>query len=203
MSTGVYIAMKSAFLGADVVTAFLHRLRAEADRALRRFETEIRDALARFSWYIYRVNTPAMRDLFMVPHNYFRMPEALLSLYPATCSIIRRFAPGCCSSGPHSISRASSCGKHDRWQHGRQRVPAKHAFRPFQQPGNRVSGGSVNTARPPRRHDHPLGAGTQLQYRRETISHCRGHPSTGMGCDVFQHRLATIAEAGCLHRGNL
>ena len=39
-STGVYIAMKSAFLGADVVTAFLHRPGAEADRALRRFETE-------------------------------------------------------------------------------------------------------------------------------------------------------------------
>ena len=79
-STGVYIAMKSAFLGADVVTAFLHRPGAEADRALRRFETEIRDALARFSWYIYRVNTPAMRDLFMAPRNYFRMQEALLSL---------------------------------------------------------------------------------------------------------------------------
>jgi flavin-dependent dehydrogenase len=79
-STGVYIAMKSAFLGADVVTAFLHQPGAEADRALRRFETEIRDALARFSWYIYRVNTPAMRDLFMAPRNYFRMQEALLSL---------------------------------------------------------------------------------------------------------------------------
>jgi flavin-dependent dehydrogenase len=79
-STGVYIAMKSAFLGADVVTAFLHRPGADADRARRRFETEIRDALARFSWYIYRVNTPAMRDLFMAPRNYFRMQEALLSL---------------------------------------------------------------------------------------------------------------------------
>ena len=63
-----------------MVTAFLHRPGAEADRALRRFETEIRDALARFSWYIYRVNTPAMRDLFMAPRNYFRMQEALLSL---------------------------------------------------------------------------------------------------------------------------
>ena len=79
-STGVYIAMKSAFLGADVVTAFLHRPGAVADRAMRHFETEIRAALGRFSWYIYRVNTPAMRDLFMAPRNYFRMQEALLSL---------------------------------------------------------------------------------------------------------------------------
>jgi flavin-dependent dehydrogenase len=79
-STGVYLAMKSAFLGADVVTASLHQPAAEATRALRRFETEMRDALATFSWYIYRVNTPAMRDLFMAPRNYFRMQEAMLSL---------------------------------------------------------------------------------------------------------------------------
>jgi flavin-dependent dehydrogenase len=79
-STGVYIAMKSAFLGADVVTASLRRPAAEAERARRRFEREVHDALARFSWYIYRVNTPAMRDLFMAPRNFFRMQEALLAL---------------------------------------------------------------------------------------------------------------------------
>jgi flavin-dependent dehydrogenase len=79
-STGVFIAMKSAVLGADAVTACLHQPRAEADRAQRRFETEVRAALARFSWYIYRINTPAMRDLFMAPRNYFRMQEAMLSL---------------------------------------------------------------------------------------------------------------------------
>jgi flavin-dependent dehydrogenase len=79
-STGVFLAMKSAFLGADVVSASLHKSGAEADRALRRFETEMRSALDRFSWYIYRVNTPAMRDLFMAPRNYFRLQEAMLSL---------------------------------------------------------------------------------------------------------------------------
>lgn len=79
-SSGVYLAMKSAFLGADAVTACLHQRGAEADRALRHFETEMRGALARFSWYIYRVNTPAMRDLFMAPHNFFRIQEAMLSL---------------------------------------------------------------------------------------------------------------------------
>jgi flavin-dependent dehydrogenase len=79
-STGVYLAMKSAFLGADVVSASLHRSAAEAKRELRRFETEMNAAIARFSWYIYRVNTPAMRDLFMAPRNVFRMQEAMLSL---------------------------------------------------------------------------------------------------------------------------
>ncbi|HEY4043357.1 MAG TPA: NAD(P)/FAD-dependent oxidoreductase [Rhodopila sp.] len=79
-STGVFLAMKSAFLAVDAVTACLHQPGAAADRALRRFEAQVEDALARFSWYIYRINTRAMRDLFMAPRNLFRMQEALLSL---------------------------------------------------------------------------------------------------------------------------
>ena len=79
-STGVYLAMKSAFLGVDAVQACLHRPGAEAVRARQRFEAEIRKALARFSWYIYRVNRPAMRDLFMGPRSYFRIDEAMLSM---------------------------------------------------------------------------------------------------------------------------
>jgi flavin-dependent dehydrogenase len=79
-SSGVLLAMKSAFLGADAVTACLHGTRAEATRALRRFETTVAGALDRFSWYIYRVNTRAMRNLFMSPGNPFRMREAVLSL---------------------------------------------------------------------------------------------------------------------------
>ncbi len=79
-SSGVYLAMKGAFLAVEPVLACLHRPGAEANRALRRFEAEVNGALARFSWYIYRINTPAMRDLFMEPRNYFRMREAVLSL---------------------------------------------------------------------------------------------------------------------------
>src|SRR6185312_16685840 len=70
-STGVFLAMKSAFLGADAVTARLHKSPAEADHAVRRFEKDMRKALDTFSWYIYRVNTPVMRDLCMAPRNYF------------------------------------------------------------------------------------------------------------------------------------
>jgi len=79
-STGVYLAMKGAFLAADVVTAQLHQPAAEADRALRRFEAQVREALDTFSWYIYRINSPAMRELFMAPRNVLRMQEAVLSL---------------------------------------------------------------------------------------------------------------------------
>ena len=79
-STGVYLAMKSAFLGADAVSACLHQSGPLAARARRGFEADMRDALARFSWYIYRINRPAMRDLFMAPRNPFRVQEAMLSL---------------------------------------------------------------------------------------------------------------------------
>jgi flavin-dependent dehydrogenase len=79
-STGVYLAMKSAFLGAEAVSAHLHQPRPVAERASRKFESEMLDALARFSWYIYRINSPAMRDLVMAPRNWFRMQEAMMSL---------------------------------------------------------------------------------------------------------------------------
>lgn len=78
-STGVYLAMKSAFLGADAVAACLDKPR-QAARALRRFERETRRGLASFSWYIYRVQRPAIRDMFMAPHKTPRLEEAVLSL---------------------------------------------------------------------------------------------------------------------------
>ena len=61
-----------------------HRLPApipgEAERALRHFDNEVRRALDRFSWFIYRINTPAIRELFMRPGNPLRMREAVLAL---------------------------------------------------------------------------------------------------------------------------
>jgi hypothetical protein len=33
-----------------------------------------------FSWFIYRVTNPTMRNLFMGPRNLLRMQEALLSV---------------------------------------------------------------------------------------------------------------------------
>jgi flavin-dependent dehydrogenase len=78
-STGVYIAMKSAFMGADVVTSCLHQP-AQSARALKRFDREVRLALTRFSWYIYRITRPAMRDLFMSHGERFRITAAVLAL---------------------------------------------------------------------------------------------------------------------------
>jgi flavin-dependent dehydrogenase len=78
-STGVYIAMTSAFKAADAVATAL-RQPAHAARALARFEADIHRALGRFSWFIYRMNRPEIRDLFMNPRNLFRLQEAMLSL---------------------------------------------------------------------------------------------------------------------------
>lgn len=79
-SSGVYLAMKGGFLAADVVSACLHKPARQAERAKRDYEVAVAASLRRFSWYIYRMTRPAMRDLIMAPRNVFRVQEALLSL---------------------------------------------------------------------------------------------------------------------------
>jgi flavin-dependent dehydrogenase len=78
-STGVYLAMNSAFHGADTVDTCL-REPQRAAQALKRFDAEIRRGIDTFSWYIYRATAPAFRGLFMSPNNKFRVVEALVSL---------------------------------------------------------------------------------------------------------------------------
>jgi flavin-dependent dehydrogenase len=78
-SSGVYLAMNSAFAGADAVETCL-REPARAGAALKRFDAVMRKGPREFSWFIYRVTNPTMRDLFMAPRNVMRVKEALLSL---------------------------------------------------------------------------------------------------------------------------
>lgn len=78
-STGVYLAMHGAFLGADAVATCLDEP-ARARQAMKFFEKEVRSALGRFSWFIYRITRPAIRSLFMTPRNYLRAEEAVLAL---------------------------------------------------------------------------------------------------------------------------
>jgi flavin-dependent dehydrogenase len=78
-STGVYLAMNSGFLAADAVETCLDRPEM-ATEALKHFEETVKASLARFSWFIYRITSPAIRSLFMAPRNYFRIEEAVLSL---------------------------------------------------------------------------------------------------------------------------
>jgi flavin-dependent dehydrogenase len=78
-STGVYLAMNSAFVGAAAVATCLDRPQ-QAAGALRRFEHQVRGGLESFKWFIYRLTTPSLRDLFVSPKNVFRVQEAVLSL---------------------------------------------------------------------------------------------------------------------------
>jgi flavin-dependent dehydrogenase len=78
-STGVYLAMTTAFWGADAVETCLAAPR-RAQRVLKHYDTATRKVLGGFTWFIYRIREPAMRNLFMSPRNIFRVEEAVLSL---------------------------------------------------------------------------------------------------------------------------
>ena len=78
-SSGVYLAMQSGFVGVDVVETTLDRPRRAA-AARRRFDRIMRHGPREFSWFIFRVSSPTMREFFMGPQNPFRVKEALISL---------------------------------------------------------------------------------------------------------------------------
>jgi flavin-dependent dehydrogenase len=78
-SSGVMLAMNGGRAAADAI----HACRTQPERAasaLRQFDRIMRHGPKEFSWFIYRVTNPAMRELFLGPRNALRMEEALLSL---------------------------------------------------------------------------------------------------------------------------
>jgi flavin-dependent dehydrogenase len=78
-SSGVMLAMQGGFAAADAVTTCL-REPAKAGAALRQFDKLVRMGPREFSWFIYRITNPIMRDMLMAPSNVFRVKEALLSM---------------------------------------------------------------------------------------------------------------------------
>jgi 2-polyprenyl-6-methoxyphenol hydroxylase-like FAD-dependent oxidoreductase len=78
-SSGVMLAMQSAFAGAQAIDCALSEP-ARAPAALAQFDRDVRHGPREFSWFIYRMTSPTMRNLFMGPRNPLRMKEALLSL---------------------------------------------------------------------------------------------------------------------------
>lgn len=78
-SSGVMLAMQGGFVGAETVDTCL-REPARAAAALAHFDRLTRLGPKEFSWFIYRVTTPTMRDMFMGPRNVWRAKEALLSM---------------------------------------------------------------------------------------------------------------------------
>ena len=78
-SSGVYLAMNSAKLGAGVVDEVL-KDPARARALYREFDRTIRRGVSTFSWLIYRMTSPVIRKLFMAPRNVFGVQSAVVSL---------------------------------------------------------------------------------------------------------------------------
>jgi flavin-dependent dehydrogenase len=79
-SSGVMLAMNSAFSGVEVVEARLAGDAAAEAKARRRFEHVMKHGPKEFSWFIYRVTNPTLRELFMAPSDRLDMKKALLSV---------------------------------------------------------------------------------------------------------------------------
>jgi flavin-dependent dehydrogenase len=77
-SSGVYLAMAGAFGAAEAVDVAL-REPARAQGALARYDRDTRRAIGTFKWFIYRITTPAMRDLLMHPRNVLGVVDGLVS----------------------------------------------------------------------------------------------------------------------------
>ena len=81
-SSGVFLAMQSGFDGADFVATALDRP-AELPAARAALEKRVRVGPRDYSWFIYRVTNPTIRDMFMHPKNWFKVKQGLMSLLAA------------------------------------------------------------------------------------------------------------------------
>ncbi len=78
-SSGVFLAMSSAFMAVDAAQFCLEQP-ARSAAAMRRYERRIRKGPREFAWFIERMTQPAMRELFMRPRNALRTREAVMSI---------------------------------------------------------------------------------------------------------------------------
>lgn len=78
-SSGVMLAMQGGVAAAEAIDTCLREPR-KAAAALKAYDRVARRGPAVFSWFIYRMTNPIMRDLLMEPRNILRMKEALLSV---------------------------------------------------------------------------------------------------------------------------
>jgi flavin-dependent dehydrogenase len=78
-SSGVLMAMVNGVAGAEALDTCLRQPDQYA-AAMKEFDRVVRHGPKEYSWFIYRITNPTMRDLFMAPRNDFRMKEAMLGL---------------------------------------------------------------------------------------------------------------------------
>jgi 2-polyprenyl-6-methoxyphenol hydroxylase-like FAD-dependent oxidoreductase len=90
-STGVYLAMHGGFVAADAVETCLDQPR-RARRALAAYDAATRRGLQVFSWFIYRIMTPGLHNIFMNPSNHLQLRDALLSVLAGNIFLRTRLA---------------------------------------------------------------------------------------------------------------
>jgi flavin-dependent dehydrogenase len=78
-SSGVLMAMVNGIAGAEALDRCLHHPE-QYQAAMKQFDRIVRHGPREYSWFIYRITNPTMRDLFMAPRNDLRMKEAMLGL---------------------------------------------------------------------------------------------------------------------------
>jgi flavin-dependent dehydrogenase len=78
-SSGVYLATCGAERTAEVVDIALRDPTREAVQQ-RRLEKRLRTGMRRFSFFIYRFNSPVMQHLFRYPHNFLQVEQGVISM---------------------------------------------------------------------------------------------------------------------------
>lgn len=113
-SSGVLLAMRSAYRGARVARAWLRHPQA-GRRAARREERRTRAEMRRVAWMIYGINDPDLRELFLNPRNVLRMRDSVISLLAGD------FAGRLRVQAPLAVFRTVLSAM--RWRRARHRAP--------------------------------------------------------------------------------
>lgn len=109
-SSGVHLAMTSAFAAVPLIENTLDRGVAAAKGARAKFTRDSQYGPKEFSWFIYRVTNPIMREFFLYPANPMRVKEALLTVlagdifgrtkFRLPLNIFKSFYYGACLTQP-------------------------------------------------------------------------------------------------------
>ncbi len=78
-SSGVFLAMNAACLGAEAIDGALRNPVKEPE-LMKQYEKMVKRGLRTMSWFIYRFTSPVIHWMFMNPTKKFRMEQAVISM---------------------------------------------------------------------------------------------------------------------------
>jgi flavin-dependent dehydrogenase len=78
-SSGVLLAMTAGEIGAEVAVRWLDDPKAGLHLASKA-ERRMRNSMDKIAWFVYRINHPVLRNMFMAPSDRFRMRAGLVSI---------------------------------------------------------------------------------------------------------------------------